>query len=241
MILRKVLDFMPFCTKCGSELPEGAVFCSTCGTPVKKEADSTPPTYTEPTMYTEPKIFSSSLFDRMIRAARLDVSLYEEVEVDEGATTQALIVVILSSICAGIGTAIWEAMMGHGPGRIGLGLVEGLISALVFWFIWSFVTYFIGTKVFGGRASFGELLRTIGFSNSPGVLLFFSFIPILGGLISFAVWIWQLMSMVVAVRQALDFTTGKAILTCIVGLIAAIILLVIIGIFIAIPFFLLFS
>jgi hypothetical protein len=171
----------------------------------------------------------------------LDVSLYEEVEADERATTQAFIAVMLSSICAGIGTAIWGALMGYGPGRIGTGLVEGLVSTLVFWFIWSFVTYFIGTKVFGGRASFGELLRTIGFSNSPGVLLIFSFIPILGGLISFAVWIWQLMSMVVAVREALDFTTGKAILTCFVGLIVAIVLLVIIGIFIAIPFFILFS
>ena len=230
MILRKVLDLMPFCNKCGSEMPEGALFCSTCGASVEKEAASTPPTYTKP------KFVSSSLFDRMIRAARLDVSLYEEVEADERATTQAFTVVMLSSICAGIGTGIREAVMGQGPGRIGIGLVGGLVSALVFWFIWSFVTYFIGTKVFGGTASFGELLRTIGFSNSPGVLLILSFIPILGGLVSFAVSIWQLMSMVIAVRQALDFTTGKAVLTCIVGLIVATVLLVIIGIVIAIPF-----
>jgi hypothetical protein len=230
MILRKVLDFMSFCTKCGSEMPEGALFCSTCGASVEKEAASTPPTYTKP------KFVSSSLFDRMIRAARLDVSLYEEVEADEKATTQAFTVVMLSSICAGIGTGIREAVMGHGPGRIGIGFVGGLVSAFVVWFIWSFVTYFIGTKVFGGTASFGELLRTIGFSNSPGVLLILSFIPILGGLVSFVVSIWQLMSMVVAVRQALDFTTGKAVLTCIVGWIVATVLLVIIGMLIAIPF-----
>jgi len=221
---------MPFCNKCGSEMPEGALFCSTCGASVEKEAASTPPTYTKP------RIVSSSLFDRMIRAARLDISLYEEVEADERATTQAFTVVMLSSICAGIGTGIREAVMGHGPGRIGIGLVGGMASAFVVWFIWSFVTYFIGTKVFGGTASFGELLRTIGFSNSPGVLLILSFIPILGGLVSFAVSIWQLMSMVVAVRQALDFTTGKAVLTCIVGWIVATVLLVIIGIVIAIPF-----
>ena len=189
-----------------------------------------------PPTYTKPKFVSSSLFDRMIRAARLDVSLYEEVEADERATTQAFTVVMLSSICAGIGTGIREAVMGHGPGRIGIGLVGGMASAFVVWFIWSFVTYFIGTKVFGSTASFGELLRTIGFSNSPGVLLILSFIPILGGLVSFAVSIWQLMSMVVAVRQALDFTTGKAVLTCIVGWIVATVLLVIIGIVIAIPF-----
>lgn len=172
----------------------------------------------------------------MIRAARLDVTLYEEVEADEGATTQAFIVVMLSSICAGIGTGIREALLGQGPGRIGIGLVGGLVSAALFWFIWSFITYFVGTKVFGGTASFGELLRTIGFSNSPGVLMILSFIPILGGLVSFAVSIWQLVSMVVAVRQALDFSNGKAVLTCIVGWIASTILLVIIGIIIAIPF-----
>jgi len=221
---------MPFCTKCGSEMPEGALFCSSCGVTVEKEATSTPPTYTQP------KNISGNLFNRMIRAARLDVTLYEEVEADEGATTQAFIVVMLSSICAGIGTGIREALLGQGPGRIGIGLVGGLVSAALFWFIWSFITYFVGTKVFGGTASFGELLRTIGFSNSPGVLMILSFIPILGGLVSFGVSIWQLVSMVVAVRQALDFSNGKAVLTCIVGWIASTILLVIIGIIIAIPF-----
>jgi hypothetical protein len=94
----------------------------------------------------------------------------------------------------------------------------------------------VGTKFFGGIASFGELLRTIGFADSPGVLLFFSFIPILGGLLSFGVWIWGLVAMVVAVRQALDFSTGKAILTCIVGWITALVFLVIIGLLFALPF-----
>lgn len=174
----------------------------------------------------------------MIRAARLDVSLYEEVEADERATMQALTVVALSSVCSGIGTAVGRAIAGHGPGGIGLGLVGGLVSALVVWCIWSGITYFVGTTVFRGTASYGELLRTIGFSNAPGVLLIISFIPVLGGLLSFIVWLWQLVAMVVAVRQALDFTTGQAILTCIVGWIAAIVLLVVIGLIIAIPFFL---
>ena len=45
----------------------------------------------------------ASLGNRMIRAAKLDVSLYEEVEADTGATGQAMLVVVLSSLAAGIG------------------------------------------------------------------------------------------------------------------------------------------
>ena len=175
----------------------------------------------------------------MKRAASLDPALYEEVEADTTATTQALMVVVLSSICSGIGTAIGQAIAGHGGMRIGTGLFGGLFSALIAWFIWSLITYFIGTRVFGGTASFDELLRTLGFSNAPGVLLILSFIPILGGFISFVVWIWGLAAMVIAVRQALDFATGKAVLTCIVGWIAGLVLIVVIGIIFAIPILLL--
>ena len=221
---------MPYCSKCGSTIPEAAQFCSACGAPVKKEVLDASPTYAQP------KTLSTSLFDRMIRAARLDVTLYEEVEADNTATGQALIVVLLSSICSGIGTGISEALAGHGSSGISVGLFGGLFSAFIVWLAWSYITYFVGTQVFGGSASFSELLRAIGFADSPRVLLIFSFVPILGRLLSFAVWIWGLVAMVVAVRQALDFSTGKAVLTCIVGWIAALILLVIIGIFLALPF-----
>ncbi|MFX0093269.1 MAG: YIP1 family protein [Candidatus Hodarchaeota archaeon] len=222
---------MPFCTKCGSEIPQEAFYCPVCGASVKGETSTLIPT--------QPKLASTSLFDRMIRAAKLDASLYEEVEADAFATTQAFIVVILSSICSGIGTAISQALTGKGPLGIGTGLIGGVFSAFIVWLAWSLITYYVGTSIFGGTASVGELLRTLGFSNSPGVLLFFSFIPVLGGLVSFAVWVWGLIATVVAVRQALDFSTGKAIFTCIIGWIVAIILLVIIGVVFAIPFFLL--
>ena len=221
---------MPFCAKCGNEISQDVQFCPTCGASVKTEIATTTPAYTQP------KTGSSNLFNRMIRAARLDVSLYEEVEADDTATTQAFIVVILASICSGIGTAIGTALTGQGVLDIGIDLFGGLFFALIFWVVWSVITYFIGTRVFGGTASTGELLRTLGFSNSPGVLLILSFIPILGGFISFAVGIWELVATVVAVRQALDFTTGKAILTCIIGWIVALIILVIIGLFVALPF-----
>ncbi|UCD73728.1 MAG: YIP1 family protein [Candidatus Bathyarchaeota archaeon] len=172
----------------------------------------------------------------MIRAMRLDVSLYEEVEKDENAMNQAVAVVVISSICAGIGSMISSLSEG-GAGLALVGSIVGMITALIGWFIWSFVTYFVGTRITKGqetKADYGELLRTIGFSSSPGVINILSFIP----LVSFIVGIWQLAAMIVAVRQALDFTTNRAILTCILGWITYMLLLILFGGLMAIPFLL---
>jgi len=181
-----------------------------------------------------------SLIDRMIRAAKLDVSLYEEVEIDPAATKQALLVVVVASVCSGIGSGVRSLLAGLGAVELTIGLLGGVVSALVGWLIWSFITYFIGTRLFKGpktEATYGELLRCIGFSDSPGVLAILGFIPLLGGLISLVVAIWTLIAMVIAVRQALDFTTRRAILTCIVGWIVMVVILTAIGLLITIPFY----
>lgn len=175
----------------------------------------------------------------MIRAAKLDVSLYEEVERDPTATSQALLVVVIASICSGIGTGLGILMRGLGVGLLTMGLVSGVFMALLGWLVWSFITYFIGTRIFAGpetEATYGELLRCIGFSDSPGVLSILGFVPLLGGFISFVALIWSLVAMVIAVRQALDFTTVRAILTCVVGWIAMVIIIGILGLLLAIPF-----
>jgi hypothetical protein len=154
----------------------------------------------------------ASFTDRMIRAAKLDVSLYEEVEADKGAMGQAMGVVILSSVAAGIGTI----------GTAGIkGLVLGTIVALLGWFIWAFLTYFIGTRLLPEpqtKADYGELLRTIGFSSSPGVLRVLGIIPMLGAILNFIIGIWMLVAMVIAVRQALDYkSTWRAVGVCLIG------------------------
>ena len=165
---------------------------------------------------------------------RLDVSLYEEVEKDEGAVNQAVTVVIVSSICAGIGSLI-RSLFGGGTGIVLIGAIVWMIVTLVGWFIWSFIIYIVGTRITKGQetqADYGELLCTIGFSSSPGVFNILSFIPF----VPFAVGIWQLVAMVVAVRQALDFSTTKAIMTCIIGWIVNTILGILIGGMMALPF-----
>ena len=156
------------------------------------------------------------LFERMMRAARLDVSLYEEVEADNTATSQAATVVAIVAGCQGIGSAIGAAMNREG-GQPAMALVGAVIAAFVGWVIWSYTTYFIGTRVFNGTATPGEMLRTIGFAQTPGVFGILGFIPCLGSLIGLAAGIWALVAGVIAIRQALDFDTGKAILTAIIG------------------------
>jgi len=161
------------------------------------------------------------MIQRMIRAASLDVSVYEEIEHDQSATMQALQVVVLVSILTGIGQGL-----NYGFG----GLLLGILGSLAGWLLWSFLTYWIGTTFFSGTATYGELLRTIGFANSPAVLLIFSFLPLLGGLIGLLVAVWTLISSVLAVRQALDVSTVVAIITCVIGWVARFLIYLVIGI-----------
>ncbi len=154
----------------------------------------------------------SSFTDRMFRAAKLDVNLYEEVEADKQAMGQAMAVVVLASLAAGIGS-IGTTGMG--------GLLLGTVGALIGWFIWAFITYFVGTKLLPEpqtEAEYGELLRTIGFSSSPGLLRILGVVPILGPIIFIGSGIWMLVAMVIAVRQALDYkSTWRAVGVCIIG------------------------
>jgi hypothetical protein len=154
----------------------------------------------------------------MIRAARLDVALYEEVEADTSSTRQAATVVAIVAVCQGLGSALAMVQAGASSGgQLIPGLVFALAGPFVGWMVWSYTAYWIGTRLFGGTATPGELLRTLGFAQTPGVLGLLSFIPTLGGPVGFVGAIWALAAGVVAIRQGLDFTTGKAVVTAIVG------------------------
>ena len=158
------------------------------------------------------------LLERMIRAARLDVALYEEVEADASLTRQAATVVAIVAVCQGLGSAIAMVMAGASSGSQVLpGLVFALIGPFVGWVVWSYTAYWIGTRLFGGTATPGELLRTLGFAQTPGVLGLLSFLPIAGGLAGIVGGIWALAAGIVAIRQALEVTTGKAVVTALVG------------------------
>ncbi len=160
-----------------------------------------------------------STIDRMIRAARLEPQLYEEVEHDQSATIPAMQVVVLGAIAGGIGAL---------SGGI-TGLVFGIIAALVGWAVYAYIAYWVGTNIFKGpqtEATWGQLLRTLGFANSPRVLLVLAIIPvsIISGLVVLVVFIWTLFATVIAIRQALDFDTWRAIATAVVSLLAQVVI-----------------
>lgn len=160
----------------------------------------------------------------MIGAARLQASVYEEVEADRSATGQAMLVVVIVALATGIGTL---SVAGVG------GLFVGIITALVGWAIWAWITYFVGTTLFRTaetKANWGELARTLGFAQSPGVLRVFGLIPGIGPVIFFGASVWQLVAMVVAIRQALDYTsTWRAVGVALVGFIPYVLLSVLLG------------
>ncbi len=165
----------------------------------------------------------ASLIDRMVRASKLDINLYEEVEADKSSMGQASTVVVLSSVASGIGTI----------GILGIqGLVIGTIAALIGWLVWAYLTYLIGTKLLPEpqtKADVGELLRTIGFSSAPGVLRIFGFIPLIGAIVTFVAGIWMLVAMIIAVRQALDYkSTWRAIGVCVIGFVIYLVIIAVI-------------
>jgi hypothetical protein len=163
----------------------------------------------------------------MIRAAKLDVDLYEEVEADQTAMGQAMTVVVLAGVAAGIGNLA--------QGGLG-GLVAGTLAALLGWYVWAFLVYWIGTRLLPEpqtRADHGELLRTVGFSSAPGVIRVLGVIPGFANVVFSIAGVWMLVAMVIAVRQALDYeSTWRAIGVCAVGwLVQALILWIAISLF----------
>jgi Yip1-like protein len=152
----------------------------------------------------------ATFVERVVRAAKLDVTLYEEVENDTTATGQALGVVLISSVAAGIGS---------GTGM--RGLVVGTIAGLVGWAFWAWITHLIGTRLLnepGTSADWGQVARAIGFAQAPGILRIVGIIPFLANLTFLITAIWILVAVVIAVRQALDFTsTLRAVAVCFIG------------------------
>ena len=152
------------------------------------------------------------LFSRMIRAAKLDPELYEEVEADESPFSDALIIVALSGV----------ATMAGLTGRLNLGeLISDLVLGILAWAGWSALAFLVGTRICPEpqtKADWGELLRTTGFATTPAMLSILGIFPVFAGLITIMASVWILLAFGVAVRQALDYrSTSRAIAVCFVG------------------------
>ncbi|MGH7298883.1 MAG: YIP1 family protein [Candidatus Rokuibacteriota bacterium] len=146
----------------------------------------------------EPATTGTGFIERLLRAARLDRRAYAGVETDARATPQAALVVALSALAAGVGAG------GHSLLAMGL----GALGALVAWYLWAALVYWIGARLLpepGTSASHGELLRTVGFASAPGLIRLLGLIPELRTAVFLIAGVWMLATTVVAVREALDY------------------------------------
>ena len=161
---------------------------------------------------------------RAIGAARLEVPVFEEIEADRTATGQALIVVVASSLAAGVGltSSLYNAPVLH-----------RVMLALLLWVFWAISTYIVGVYLMPEpqtETSVGELLRTIGFAASPGILRILGMVPGIGGTIYVISTVWMLVAMVIAIRQALDYkSTARAVVVCVITGMIGVIMAALIG------------
>lgn len=166
----------------------------------------------------------SGLGERIMRAMRLDVTLYEEVEADANALSQAMLVVVLASAAGGLANM-------SASGR-SVGFIAGALGALLGWYVWAFLTYYIGTRLLPGpntHADIGQLLRTIGFAASGGLVQVVGIIPALAELSIAVANVWVLIATVIAVRQALDYdSTARAVAVCVVGWLVQIVVIAVV-------------
>ena len=154
------------------------------------------------------------MFRRMIGAAKLDVDTFEEVEADTSATKQAMLVVVIVAVATGIGLVATGGLSG---------VILGIVVGLGGWAAWAWITFYIGTKLLptaDTQADWGQLARTLGFAQSPGVFKVVGLVPGVGLVIFGLDAIWQLVAMIIAIRQALDYTsTWRAIGVALIGFI----------------------
>ena len=161
------------------------------------------------------------MFQRMLSAALLNPAVYADVEHDRGATIQALLVVVMVSIAGGVGGLL------SGEVDIVRGLIFGVIRGVLSWAMWALAALLIGTtllKTAQTEADWGQVARGTGFAQTPGLLNVLVFIPILGGIIGFLVFIWQLAGMLFAIRESLDYDSlWRAFFVVLIALIPVII------------------
>lgn len=165
---------------------------------------------------------SGGLIDRMIGVATLREPVFRDIEHDTDATPQALVVVLIATIAAAIGGA------NEGQG----GIFAQAIAAIVGWIVFSLAAFYVGSRLFATaqtEVTLGQVLRLVGFAQTPKILSILGFIPVLGWLIGAVAWIWFLVVAVYALKEAFDFQMDRAVMTAVVSLILVFVVTLVIG------------
>jgi len=151
------------------------------------------------------------MVSRIMRIFKLDKTVFPEIAADPKATTEAGIIVVVVSLLAGIAAGVQG-------GKFFNGLIWELIAGLVLgWLLWAVITFFVGTSLFQGKTTVEAMLRVLGYANAPRVLSIFGLIPCIGWIPTLIGGILSLIAGFIAVREAMQFDTGKAVITVLVG------------------------
>ena len=162
------------------------------------------------------------MLDRIIRAIRLDTRLYREAAETEAYTTEAFLIVLITAMLSAIGTAV----MADRP--LVAFIAQATNSILVGWVVWAVVAYVVGA-MFGGQSSVNELLRALGYATAPRFLGLLGFIPCVGWVFVLAAWLVSLAAGVLAIREAMEFDTVKALITAAIGWAITVIIAIALG------------
>jgi hypothetical protein len=155
------------------------------------------------------------MVDRIMRAIRLDWTVFREIAEDPNAMTEAAIIVVVVTLLSSIGSSI-------ASGSFIVSFIVGwIVSILIGWIGWAVITYFVGTMLFQGKSDIPEMMRVLGYASAPRLLGIFGFIPCIGWLASLAGAILALIAGVFAIREAMEFDTGKAVITVVVSWVIA--------------------
>lgn len=151
------------------------------------------------------------IMQRLMRIARFDETVWEEIEHDEGADMEAAAVVIIAAFLSALGSGIASR------GFIGVFVLSLLSVVLISWLLWSAVTMFVGTRLFDAETDFREMARMLGYATAPAALGLLGAIPCLGAIIGLIASLLSLVIGFLAIREALDLETGETIITIVIG------------------------
>lgn len=156
------------------------------------------------------------MIDRIVRAIRLDWTVFSEIAQDVNATKEAAIIVAIVTFLSALGSGAYADNF-----IVGF-LVSWIVGILVGWLVWAVITYFVGTTLFKGETTIVEMLRVLGYASAPLLLGLLGFVPCVGWLFPIAGWVLALVAGILAVREAMDFDTGNAIVTVFISWIVSV-------------------
>ncbi|HEY6203420.1 MAG TPA: YIP1 family protein [Candidatus Limnocylindria bacterium] len=157
--------------------------------------------------------------DRMLGALRLQTATYEEIEADQKGTGEAAFIVVATSLVSG---AVNGVLTGASSGLF------GALGSFLGWAFYAWIAYIVGVKLFPGKdtkSSWGEIARTLGYANTPRFLIIFELVPGFAAITRTVVGLWVLGATIVALRSALDISTGRAIWIAIASAIGQVIVI----------------